>query len=619
MQLNTLDIVILIVYFIVMIAVGIYVTRRASKDLDSYFLGDKAMPWWLLGVSNASSMWDITGTMWLVYILFAYGMKAVFLPWLWPVFNQVFDAVYMSKWIRRSNVRTGAEWIQTRFGSRADGQLARGVILLFAIVSVISFIGYAYEGIGKFCQSFMPWDLSAGTYALIIMSVTGIYVVLGGMLSVVLTDFVQFILMTISSIFIAYIAMTNVSPEMLATITPGDWENIFFGWNMGLDWSSLLPAMEGRIVSDGWATAFGFFFIVMVFKGILSSMAGAAPNYDMQRILAARNPKEASYMSAIVSICLVPRWILVGSVTMIGLAFIMPEWKKMGNTIDFELMLPYVINNFLPAGLVGLLLAGLISAFMSTFSSTVNAGAAYLVNDIYKQYLKPDASRKSLIAASYISSVLILAAGILIGSMLTSITQITLWIVAGLFGGYTAANVLKWHWWRLNGIGYFAGMLTGILGAVSLPIIKNRLDVDFNDVYAFPFILIASTIACIAGSLLTAPTDMEVLKKFYRDVRPWGFWQPVYEACREEDSKIRANPDAVRDLTNCGVGIIWQLMLVTIPLYVLFRNFVGTVVCVLLLAATTLFLKKFWYDNLLKEEILMGETHVGEDRELKLV
>ena len=132
MRLSTLDIIILVLYFVAMIGVGIYVTRRASKNLDSYFLGGKNLPWWLLGISNASAMWDITGTMWLVTILLVYGMKAVFLPWLWPVFNQVFDAVYLSKWIRRSNARTGAEWITTRFGAGRGGELARAVIVLDA-------------------------------------------------------------------------------------------------------------------------------------------------------------------------------------------------------------------------------------------------------------------------------------------------------------------------------------------------------------------------------------------------------------------------------------------------------------------------------------------------------
>ncbi len=558
MRLSALDIVVLVIYFAAMIGVGIYVTRRASKNLDSYFLGGKSMPWWLLGVSNASAMWDITGTMWLVYILFAYGLKAVFLPWLWPVFNQVFDAVYLSKWIRRSNVRTGAEWITTRFGAGRGGELSRAVVVLFALVSVTAFISYDFQGMGKFCKAFLPWDMSPNTYAVILMSITAIYVVLGGMLSVVLTDFAQFVLMAISSVFIAGVAMQRVGISTLDQVTPAGWQGLFFGWNLDLDWSTLLPAMSGRIAEDGWATMFGFFFMVMVFKGILVSMAGAAPNYDMQRILAAKNPKEASLMSAIVSICLVPRWIMIGGITLLGLAFMTPEFRQMGDKIDFELVLPYVINNFLPAGLTGILLAGLLSAFMSTFSATVNAGAAYLVNDLYKRYVKPEAENRTLIRASYIASVLILAAGMSVGYFLTSINQITQWIVSGLFGGYTAANVLKWYWWRLNGYGYFWGMLTGIVSAILAPVVAPGL----HPLYAFPFILLLSGIASIVSSLVTDPVEEETLKSFYRNVRPWGFWKPVHAMLVKEDPSIQPNTDAARDLTNCGVGIVWQLTLV---------------------------------------------------------
>ena len=155
------------------------------------------------------------------------------------------------------------------------------------------------------------------------------------------------------------------------------------------------------------------------------------------------------------------------------------------------------------------------------------------------------------------------------------------------------------------------GELAGILGALSLPIIKSQMNVDFNDMYAFPFILVVSLIASFVGSLMSEPTDIEVLKKFYKDVRPWGFWQPIHQACQEDDSEIQANKDAVRDLTNCGVGIIWQLMLVTIPLYVLFRSFTGIIVSCLILVSTTLFLKKFWYDNLLREEAMLKAEKTG--------
>jgi solute:Na+ symporter, SSS family len=599
MRLSTPDILVLVFYFVAMIAVGVYVTRRASRNLDSYFLGGKSMPWWLLGISNASAMWDITGTMWFVYILYAYGMKAVFLPWVWPIFKQIFDAVYLSKWIRRSNARTGAEWITTRFGGGAAGELSRGIIVLFALISVVSFIGYEFQGIGKFCKVFLPWDLSPNTYAILLMSITAIYVVLGGMLSVVITDFAQFCLMALSALVIGAIAITKVDATMLDQVTPAGWRNLLFGWDITLNWTTLLPAMNSHIAREGIASMFGLFFTVMVFKGILVSMAGAAPNYDMQRILAAKNPREASLMSAIVSVCLVPRWILIGGITLLGLVFVTPEFRKMGDNIDFETVLPFVINRFLPVGLVGVLLAGLLSSFMANFSATVNAGAAYLVNDIYKKYLNPTADNRRLVRFSYLGSVMILSAGIVIGMYLRSITEITQWIVAGLYGGYTAANILKWYWWRFNGYGYFWGMLVGIVAALVVPATLPVIAPSFHDAtYAYPFILLFSFIGCIAGTLLTKPVQEDVLKNFYRSVRPWGFWKPVHALVAAEDPSFEENKNATRDLVNCLVGIPWQLMLVTIPLYVIFRDVRGVVVSLIVLISTTIFLKKFWYDRL---------------------
>jgi Na+/proline symporter len=336
-------------------------------------------------------------------------------------------------------------------------------------------------------------------------------------------------------------------------------------------------------------------------------MAGAAPNYDMQRILAAKSPREASLMSAIVSVCLVPRWILIGGITLLGLVFVTPEFRKMGDNIDFETVLPYVINRFLPAGLVGVLLAGLLSSFMANFSATVNAGAAYLVNDIYKQHINPGADNRQLVKFSYLGSVLILVAGIVIGMFLSSITQITQWIVGGLYGGYTAANILKWYWWRFNGYGYFWGMLIGIVAALSIPAVMPSIAPPFHDpTYSFPIILLFSFVGCMAGTFLTKPVDQEVLKNFYRNVRPWGFWKPVHDMVSAEDPSFEHNTNAVRDLTNCLVGIPWQLMLVTIPLYVIFRDWRGTAISLAVLISTSIFLKKFWYDTL--EEDPMEES-----------
>ena len=119
MQIHIIDVAIILVYFIVVFTIGILVSRNKIKDIDSYFLGNNTLPWWILGVSNASGMFDITGTIWLVMLLFVYGLKSVFIPWAWPVFNQIFLMVYLSAWLRKSNVMTGAEWIKTRFGNNS--------------------------------------------------------------------------------------------------------------------------------------------------------------------------------------------------------------------------------------------------------------------------------------------------------------------------------------------------------------------------------------------------------------------------------------------------------------------------------------------------------------------
>jgi SSS family solute:Na+ symporter len=593
MHLGTVDILILALYFAATIAICLYVKKRASHNLDTYFLGGRSIPWWLLGISNASAMWDIAGTMWLIYVLFTYGMKGVWLWWLLPIFSQIFQAIYLSRWLRRAHTLTGAEWITARFGKGNGGELSRLIIVFFATFSAVCAISFEFHVIGKFCAAVLPWGFSPDVYSVAVMAITAFYVVLGGMPGAVLTGFAQFLLMAIASLTVGVIAMTSVDPVMLKTATPAGWGDLFFSNTINPDWSTILPAMNGLIAADGMSSMFGLFFTVMVIRGILSSLAGPVPDFDMQRILAAKSPRESGLMSALVSVALLPRWLLIGGATALGLVFMGPQFKSMGDRIDFEPLLPHVINNFIPAGLSGLVLAGLLSAFMSTSSATINAGAAYLANDLYKRYIDPRASDKRLLAAGYLGSVIILLAGMGLGLSLSSIDQIAQWLLAGLVAGYTAANLLKWHWWRLNGYGYFAGMVAGIAAALVVPGLAPNL----HPLYGFPFILFISTLACVAGSLGTEPEDAEVLQRFYRQVRPWGFWRPVLESVVKDDPSFEENRDFVRDAINCVAGTIWQLTLVTIPLYLVFGNRKGLWISIAVFVVLSVFLKKFWYDH----------------------
>jgi solute:Na+ symporter, SSS family len=598
MNLHFLDIAIIVVYFLAMISVGVLVSRRAAQSLDSYYLGGKSLPWYILGVSNASAMFDITGTMWLVYNIYVYGMKGALLPWLWPIFNQVILMIYLSVWIRRSNVLTGAEWISTRFGSGRGGELSRIVIVIFALVSVIGFISYDFLGMGKFSAVFLPWDLSPNTYAMILMAITSIYVIMGGMLSVVITDVAQFVIMSVSCVVIAIIAVSRISTQQLREAVPDGWSDLSFGWKLNLDWSGINAALNNNVAEDGYSL-FMIFFMVMLFKGLLVSIAGPAPNYDMQRVLASRTPKEAALMSGIVSLCMFPRWLMIAGITAIGLVFLGPRFATMGSEVDFEMILPYVIQNFIPIGLVGILMAGLLAAFMSTFSATLNAGSAYIVNDLYKRYLKPMASNRHYMIVSYITPVIILAVGIGFGFVITTINQITQWIVSGLFGGYTAANVLKWHWYRLNGYGYFWGMITGIVAALMMPVLFPSL----HPLYSFPYILALSAVASVLGSLLTQPEDDKILKDFYKKVRPWGFWGPVHRLVLNEDPHFVGNKDFARDAVNVLVGIVWQLSIVIMPIYLIMRDMQGLWISLAVFLSSSFFLKKNWLDKLEDEPV----------------
>jgi Na+/proline symporter len=617
MQLSWIDLSIIILYLIATIFVGFWVSKRASQSMKHYFLGGNQLPWYMLGVSNASGMFDISGTMWLVYITATYGMKGVWLPWLWPVFNQIFLMVYMSIWLRRSNVMTGAEWIQTRFGKGAGATAAHISVVVFAMVGVIGFLAYAAKGIGKFAGEFLPGHLSDNTYAWILMGITTFYVVKGGMFSVVFTEVVQFCILTVASISIGIIAMVKVAPDLLNRVVPAGWHDLFFGWHLNLDWTSI-PDINNKIASDGYSL-FGIFFMMMLFKGILISAAGPAPNYDMQRVLATKGPREAALMSSTVNVVLFfPRYMLITGLTILALAFYSPNLAAMGKDLDVEKILPLALAKFVPVGILGLTMAGLIAAFMSNFAATVNAAPAYLVNDIYKRYINPNASQKRYVWLSYIVSFSVVVIGLTFGIFTQSINSVVQWIVSGLWGGYTASNVLKWYWWRFNSWGYFWGMVAGIGSSLALPLImpliipqlqpfvESHFGSDAAQVMvllghpitSFPLILGLSLLGCFIATYLTKPEADEVLKDFYRRVRPWGFWGTIREKVVQEDPGFQRNKDFFRDMFNIITGTIWQTCFIVLAMFLVTRHFQNALITLVVLVITCVILKKTWYDKL---------------------
>lgn len=615
MSLHWLDTLIIGLYLLGTLGLGFYLSKRATRDMSSYFLGGNNFKWYMLGLSNASGMWDISGTMWTVMILFVYGLKSAWIPWLWPVWNQVFVFVFLAVWMRRSNTMTGAQWITFRFGDGRGAKLSHIIIVIFAIVSVLGFMAYFFEGIGKFCTSILPYDLSLSMgpihlrneqgYALLLIGITTLYTLKGGMYSVVVTEVLQFLIMTLSCLVIGYIAYTSVSGEQIAAVTPEGWGQLGFGMELGLDWSNTpYPGVNDKITQDGFGL-FGALFMMMLFKGVFASLAGPVPSYDMQRILSTRTPSDAARMSAAtIAVMYIPRYLMVAGFAVLGLVYLQPEIAAMGKDIDFEKVLPLAINKFVPAGWKGLLLAGLLAAFMGTFAAFVNAAPAYIVNDIYKKYIDPNAPQKKLIRLSIGSSLLLVVLGVILGFNAASLNTITLWITSALYGGYACANVLKWIWWRFNGYGYFGGMLAGLIASTILLFFKDAILKGLGiagpvpDIYFFPVIFLISLIGCLVGTYMTAPDNMDAVKSFYRQTRPWGWWGPVRKEVMREDPSFIPNQDLGKDVFNILTGMAWQMAQVLIPIYLMIREHTRLAIWVMVLFVTSWLLKKYWWDKL---------------------
>ncbi len=607
MKLTLVDISMVILYLATMVTIGWVLRKKARQNKVQYLMGGKKLPWYMLGLSDASDMFDISGTMWMVALCFVYGLKSIWIPFLWPVFNQVFNMMYLSKWLRRSNANTGAEWLSTRFGLKGMGvKGSHNIVVAFALIGCLGFLAYGFIGLGKFIEIFVPWDIVqpyipisiapeyvAHFYGIIFTLFTMFYSILGGMQSIVLGDLIKYSIMTVACIAIAVIAMIHLNGNTLNV--PDGWANPFFGWNLNLDWTNIVNDANTKIKDDGYSL-FGIFFMMMMFKGVFAAGAGPAPNYDMQKILSTKSPKEASKMTGFVSVVLLPvRYFMIIGLTVLGLLFYdqLNLSNGLGGT-DFERVLPAAINTFLPVGILGLVLTGLLGAFMGTFSGTLNAAQAYIVNDIYLKYINPNATTRKTILMNYLSGVVVVAVGIILGFFAKDVNSILQWIVSGLYGGYIAANVLKWYWWRFNANGFYYGMLTGIAGAL----IFSRFFSGVEFLYYFPVLFLLSIAGCLIGTYTAAPTDQETLKKFYSTVRPWGFWKPVHAMVIAEKPSFLPNKRFKLDMFNVVLGIIAQCCLTILPMYIVLWMKLPLLITILILVFIILILKKTWWNIL---------------------
>lgn len=589
MNLSTIDQVIVVLYLAAIMSIGFAMKRKAAKGMSSYFLGGRQLPWWALAMSGSSSYFDITGTMWIVSTFIALGLKGMWVHWLWGFPITAFYLAYMGKWIRRSDAMTGAEWMRTRFGTGKAGDIARLSYTLFAILTITALLGYGAIGMGKFGAIFLPF--SPTTCAFLILGVTGLYVVIGGFHGIVRVEIVQTIVLSAGAIAFAVIGYLHFDAATFASKIPAGWGDIVPSWRP--------DSFQGLITGGTDYSLFGALVAVWVAKGLLLCLSGPEQLYDFQRFLAAKDERDASKLGALWGAIHTVRWCFAMAIAVMAIMGIGNAALDAQLRADPETALPVIIGSMLPMGLVGFMLAALLSGFLATFSSTVNGGAAYLVKDIYQRYINPEASNKQLVWASYISSALLILTGLIISIFGSSINTAFLWIFGTLAAGILPPNVLRWYWWRLNGQGYAAGVFGGMalsLGQVFLDTmyLENPLPLYIG----FPVIALASVTITIIVSLMTQPTDIETLKTFYRKVQPAGFWSPARQAVYNETPEFKKQLHFRVELFNTVIAMIGITALYVSMLYlVLHRLEIGfsllatTLVSVVILYFT-------WYKTL---------------------
>ncbi|RMG13266.1 MAG: sodium:solute symporter [Cyanobacteria bacterium J055] len=550
-----IDYCIVVIYLVAIVAYGIYLERHASEGIDAYFLGNRNLPWWVLGSSGMASNIDLSGTMIISALIYALGTKGFFIEIRGGiVLIMPFLMTFMGKWNRRATVMTMAEWMHFRFGNGKEGDIARIVSAVASLIFAIGSISYFAVGGGKFFGNLISIDDKIASISLI--SLATVYTVASGFYGVVWTDFFQGLLILVAILYICFLSMQIVDiPETFSVSISGTEQ--LQTWNFS-EWSRILPPLQVEL--PGNYAIFNFFGAVIFFYLLKTVMEGCSGTggYMVQRYFAAKNEREVGLLSLFWIFLLSFRWPMVTGLALLGIHY--GATKQV--ITDPELILPTTIAEYVPLGMKGLLVACFVAAAMSTFTSIINSSAAYWVKDIYQAYLRPQASNEQLIFQSRLASVAIVVLGLLLRFNITNVNDIWGWLTLGLGAGLAVPLLLRWYWWRFNGYGFAIGTLAGTIAAILskaiiLPAINNP---QIQEYILFLVPSLSSLLGCILGTMFTAPTDRSTLENFYNVTRPFGFWGII---SRDLPGNVRAKiwRENRRDIQATAIAVPWQLVM----------------------------------------------------------
>jgi Na+/proline symporter len=510
-----------------------------------------------------------------------------------------FLMVFMGKWTLRSQVMTTAEWMRFRFGSGREGNLARIISAVSNIIFSIGAMSYFSIGGGKFIGSLM--GISDRLASILLVILAGVYTVASGFSGVIWTDVFQGLLILVSVLYLCSLAWTTVSlPDSFSVSIPNGQDFILKEWNFA-DWSRMFPPIQSDIPGDyAIFSLFGGVVMFYLLKTVIEGCSGAG-GYMAQRYFAARSERDTGLLSLLWIGSMAFRWPLITAFALLGIHYGLTQDAPIA---DAEKILPIVIANYVPVGLRGLMVACFMAAAMSTFSSIINASAAYWTKDIYQAYLAPQASERTLVWQSRWASVLIVVVGLLFSFNLSNINEIWGWLSLGLGVGLGIPLLLRWYWWRFNGFGFAAGTFGGMIAAIAtkaliLPAFPN---LQHQEYILFFVPAIVALLGCVIGTYITPPTRPEVLENFYAVTRPFGFWGKYGKGLTVEHK---------RDIIATFVAVPWQISLFLLGVMLMMKNWENARLVGLSLWLLSIALYFTWFRHLDPQESKSIEQRVG--------
>lgn len=604
MHLHPIDIAIVLSYFVLTIAAGVYCHRQSSRSVRSYFLGDNRQPWWMLAVSGAATQYSLEGTVWNVAMLIVLGMKSWWIVLIWWMPNSVFLMAYSAIWIRRTGVVTSAELNRVRFGTDGGAQAARIGFAVMIVLFSLAALSLSYIVIDKFAAVFgFPPNLSA----MVVIGITGLYVLAGGFRGVVLTDFFQAVLKTAMSLIIGVIVFLHYTPEQMHSAVAQDGVTTAYWKSLAYDPHPHLGVFAANKSYAEWNNLIGT-ALAFSLVGLIGCLGGAGGRYGEQRFLATKTPRDAALQAAFWQFLALPRWVFTAA--LVFLAFTQFRAITVGGA-DPEAVLPtWLKSGMLGPGMLGFMIAALIAVYMSTFSGEVNSGASIIVRDIYEPLFRreKDVEQGGHVWPNYVATGGMVLAAMTLGYAFTensTLNRVWTWMLGGLISCIVVPLALRWYWGRMNGWGFSCGCVVGLIPAM-LMLSKQFLPPDvwmqhIPDAYFTYTILIASLLTCVIVSLLTPPVAAEIIDDFYLKVRPFGLWKDIAQRALASGKMASEPLNPWYALVNVAIGIVATYSLFMSPVYLMGKWYSDTAICISVFLACSAVLFFTWFKQLPKQ------------------